>query len=186
MELDNLFKVLPKLSQPDRQFIEKAYDFACHAHEGQKRKSGEQYMVHCVAVAQALEELRMDARAISAALLHDSVEDTPVTLDDIESQFGIEAARLVDGVTKMDQLPTDVEAMKGGKAGNKASEYLRKTFLAMVSDIRVVLIKIADRLHNMLTLGYLSPERQKHMAKYTMEIFAPLAKRLRIWHMKLE
>ncbi len=186
MELDNLFKVLPKLSQPDRQFIEKAYDFACHAHEGQKRKSGEPYMIHCVAVAQTLAELRMDARAISAALLHDSVEDTPVTLDDIESQFGIEVARLVDGVTKMEQLPTDVEAMKGGKAGNKESEYLRKTFLAMGSDIRVVLIKLADRLHNMRTLGYLSPERQKRMAKETMEIFAPLANRLGIWQMKWE
>src|SRR5260221_3270483 len=128
----------------------------------------------------------MDARAISAALLHDSVEDTPVTLDDIESQFGIEVARLVDGVTKMEQLPTDVEAMKGGKAGNKESEYLRKTFLAMGSDIRVVLIKLADRLHNMRTLGYLSPERQKRMAKETMEIFAPLANRLGIWQMKWE
>src|SRR5579859_239919 len=186
MELENIYKVLPNLSQPDRQLIQKAYDFALRAHEGQTRKSGEPYMIHCVAVAQILAELHMDAQAVSAALLHDVVEDTPNTLDDIESQFGIEVARLVDGVTKIERLPTDVDAMKGGKAGNRESEYLRKTFLAMGNDIRVVMIKLADRLHNMRTLGYLAPEKQKRMARETMDIFAPLANRLGIWQMKWE
>src|SRR5689334_2809551 len=186
MELDNIFKAVPKLPLADRQMIEKAYNFACKAHEGQTRKSGEPYMIHPVAVAQILAELHMDAKVISAALLHDSVEDTPVTLDDIEAQFDIEVARLVDGVTKMERLPTDVESMRGGKAGNKESEYLRKTFLAMGSDIRVIMIKLADRLHNMRTLGYLSPEKQKRMARETMDIFAPLANRLGIWQMKWE
>src|SRR5437868_14162916 len=151
MELENLYKAVPKLAPSDRQMIEKAYAFACQAHEGQTRKSGEPYMIHPVAVAQILAELRMDAKVISAALLHDSVEDTPVTLDDIEQQFDLEVARLVDGVTKMERLPTDVEAMRGGKAGNRESEYLRKTFMAMGSDIRVIMIKLADRLHNMRT-----------------------------------
>ncbi len=186
MELENIFKAVPKLSIAERQMIEKAYKFACQAHEGQTRKSGEPYMIHPVAVAQILAELRMDAKVISAALLHDSVEDTPVTLDDIEEKFDIEVARLVDGVTKMERLPSDVEAMRGGKAGNRESEYLRKTFLAMGSDIRVVMIKLADRLHNMRTLGYLSPEKQRRMARETMDIFAPLANRLGIWQMKWE
>src|SRR5258706_7955991 len=186
MELENIFKAVPILSIAERKMIEKAYKFACHAHEGQTRKSGEPYMIHPVAVAQILAELRMDAKVISAALLHDSVEDTPVTLDDIEEKFDLEVARLVDGVTKMERLPTDVEAMRGGKAGNRESEYLRKTFLAMGSDIRVVMIKLADRLHNMRTLGYLSPEKQRRMARETMDIFAPLANRLGIWQMKWE
>ncbi|MEP7289976.1 MAG: bifunctional (p)ppGpp synthetase/guanosine-3',5'-bis(diphosphate) 3'-pyrophosphohydrolase [Chloroflexota bacterium] len=185
-QLEVIFKNLPKVSNSDHQMIEKAYQYACRAHEGQTRKSGEPYMTHCVAVAQMLSELRMDSHTISAALLHDVVEDTPITLEDIEDEFDIEVARLVDAVTKMEQLPTDVSAMKGGKAGSKESEYLRKTFLAMGSDIRVVLIKLADRLHNMRTLGYLSPERQKRMAHETQEIFAPLANRLGIWQMKWE
>ena len=185
-ELEGILKNLPRLTVADRQLIEKAYAFAAQAHEGQKRKSGEPYMIHCVAVAQLLAELRLDAQTISAALLHDVIEDTPTTLDDLEKEFGIDVARLVDGVTKIDRLPTDVEAMKGGKAGNRELEYLRKTFLAMGSDIRVILIKLADRLHNMRTLGYLSPERQKRMARETMDIFAPLANRLGIWQMKWE
>src|SRR5258707_1734297 len=186
MELENLYKAVPKLAPSDRQMIEKAYHFACHAHEGQTRKSGEPYMMHPVAVAQILAELHMDAQAISAALLHDVVEDTSATLDDIEVQFGIDVSRLVDGVTKMEKLPTDVENMKGGKPGSRESEYLRKTFLAMGNVIRVVMIKLADRLHNMRTLGYLAPEKQKRMARETMDIFAPLANRLGIWQMKWE
>jgi GTP diphosphokinase / guanosine-3',5'-bis(diphosphate) 3'-diphosphatase len=185
-ELEAIYKHVPRLTTPDRQLIERAYEYASKAHEGQQRKSGEPYMMHPVAVAQILADLRMDAQTISAALLHDVVEDTPITLDDLESNFGIDVARLVDGVTKMEQLPTDVQRMKGGKAGNRESEYLRKTFLAMGSDIRVILIKLADRLHNMRTLGYLSPDKQERMAHETMEIFAPLANRLGIWQMKWE
>jgi GTP pyrophosphokinase len=185
-ELETIYKSVPRLTATDRQLIERAYQYADKAHEGQKRKSGEPYMIHCVAVAQILAELRMDAQTISAALLHDVVEDTPITLEDLEANFGIDVARLVDGVTKMERLPTDVEAMKGGKAGSRESEYLRKTFLAMGNDIRVILIKLADRLHNMRTLHYLPPEKQRRMARETMEIFAPLANRLGIWQMKWE
>src|SRR5258708_12468218 len=116
MELENIFKAVPKLSIAERQMIEKAYKFACQAHEGQTRKSGEPYMIHPVAVAQILAELRKDAKVISAALLHDSVEDTPVTLDDIEEKFDIEVARLVAGVTKMHRLPTTVEPIPGVQA----------------------------------------------------------------------
>src|SRR5258708_24687935 len=148
MELENIFKAVPKLSIAERQMIEKAYKFACQAHEGQTRKSGEPYMIHPVAVAQILAELRMEAKVISAALLHDPVEDTPLTPDDLEEKFDIEVARLVDGVTKMERLPTDVEAMRGGKAGNRESEYLRKTFLAMGSDVRLSMIKPADQRYN--------------------------------------
>src|SRR5215831_3197404 len=185
-ELNGIFKNLPNLTTVDRQLIERAYLRASQAHEGQLRKSGEPYMVHCVAVAQTLSELKLDAAAISAALLHDVVEDTDITLEDLETEFGEEVSNLVDGVTKIEQLPTGVDNMKGGKAGSREAEYLRKTFLAMGSDIRVILIKLADRLHNMRTLGYLSPERQRRMARETLEIFAPLANRLGIWQMKWE
>ncbi len=186
VELEALFKSLPKLTPPERLLIQRAYDLASKAHAGQKRQSGDPYLIHCIAVAQILADLHMDAQTISAALLHDIVEDTPTSLDDLESTFGIEVARLVDGVTKMEKLPTDIEGMKGGKAGSRESEYLRKTFLAMGTDIRVILIKLADRLHNMRTLGYLEPDRQRRMAGETMEIFAPLANRLGIWQMKWE
>ncbi len=186
VELDGIFKNLTRLSTADRAMIERAYQFAKGAHGDQLRKSGDPYMTHPVAVAQILADLRMDAPTIAAALLHDVIEDTPVTLEDLEREFGIEVARLVNGVTKLDQLPTDVNNMKGGKAGIREAEFLRKTFLAMDHDIRVILIKLADRLHNMRTLGYLSAERQKRMARETMDIFAPLANRLGIWQMKWE
>ncbi len=186
MELEAIFKQIPRLAPTERQVIERAYQFARKAHEGQKRQSGEPYLVHCVAVAQILGELHMDAQTICAGLLHDVVEDTPTTLDDIEAEFGIDVARLVDGVTKMTRLPTDVDSMKKGKSDQRQSEYLRKTFLAMGTDIRVILIKLADRLHNMRTLGHLSVEKQRRVAQETMEIFAPLANRLGIWQMKWE
>ncbi len=187
VELATIFSNVTRFSASDCQLIDRAYCFAEQAHAGQTRQSGEPYLIHCVAVAQILADLRMDAPTIAAALLHDVIEDVKtVKLEDLERDFGIEVARLVDGVTKMEQLPTDVSAMKGGKAGNREAEYLRKTFLAMGHDIRVILIKLADRLHNMRTLGYLSPERQKRMARETKEIFAPLANRLGIWQMKWE
>ncbi|MBX3066589.1 MAG: bifunctional (p)ppGpp synthetase/guanosine-3',5'-bis(diphosphate) 3'-pyrophosphohydrolase [Anaerolineae bacterium] len=188
-ELDGIFNKLPKLSSADQDLIVRAYDLAARAHEGQVRKSGEPYMIHPVAVAQILSELKLDAPAIAAALLHDVVEDTDITVDDLEREFGLTVAQLVDGVTKMDRLPTQPEATPKGaghKPGNKDAETLRKLFLAMSNDMRVVLIKLADRIHNMRTLGYLSPERQKRMARETIEIFAPLANRLGIWQMKWE
>jgi GTP pyrophosphokinase len=186
VDTEPIFKNLPNLTLSDHQMIERAYQRAAEAHEGQTRKSGEPYLIHCVAVATMLSELHMDAPTISAALLHDVVEDTPVTLEDIEKEFGAEVAKLVDGVTKIEKLPTNVDKMRGGKAGGRESEYLRKTFLTMGNDIRVILIKLADRLHNMRTLGYLSPEKQQRMARETMDLFAPLANRLGIWQMKWE
>jgi GTP diphosphokinase / guanosine-3',5'-bis(diphosphate) 3'-diphosphatase len=184
MELDSIFNAQPRLTDAERKLIEKAYHFARKAHGEGLRKSGEPYITHPVAVAGILAELRMDAEVLAAAMLHDVVEDTIVTLPDIEREFGLGVARLVDGVTKVEQLPTDIQ--KTGRERNKEAEFLRKTFLAMGSDIRVILIKLADRLHNMRTLGYLSPERQRRMARETLEIFAPLANRLGIWQMKWE
>jgi len=184
MELDAIFKAQPRLTDAERKLIEKAYTFAKNAHGDILRKSGEPYITHPLAVTGILAELRMDAEVLAAALLHDVVEDTNITLQDIEKEFGLGVARLVDGVTKVEQLPTEIQ--KTGRERNKEAEFLRKTFLAMGSDIRVILIKLADRLHNMRTLGYLSPERQKRMALETLEIFAPLANRLGIWQMKWE
>ncbi|MHB8624681.1 MAG: RelA/SpoT family protein [Aggregatilineales bacterium] len=179
---------LERFDPKDRALIERAYRFSYEAHKEQKRQSGEPYITHPVAVAQILVDLRvMDAEPVAAALLHDVVEDVKtVTQDDIEREFGLSVAQLVDGVTKIEQLPTDTSAMKGGKAGNREAETLRKTFLAMYIDFRVIMIKLADRLHNMRTLGYLKPERQQRMAKETLTIFAPLANRLGMWQLKWE
>lgn len=182
MELDQLLSSLPNLSPADTMLIEAAYRRAEQAHQGQKRRSGEPYFVHCVAVARILAELNLDATTIAAALLHDTVEDTGLTLEDIEREFGMEVARLVDGVTKMEHIPTRMP----GKDPDREAEFLRKTFLAMNDDVRIVLIKLGDRLHNMRTLGYLSPQRQIEVARETLDIFAPLANRLGIWRMKWE
>ena len=183
MELQEILEALPNLTPSEKVLIEKAYNLAKQVHKRQKRRSGEPYFTHCVAVAHILMDLRMDAATIAAALLHDSVEDTELTLEDIEKEFGEpfgkEVARLVDGVTKMKQLPTQA-------ATDAQAEYLRKTFLTMGDDVRIVIIKLADRLHNMRTLGYHSPARQRAIAAETMDIFAPLANRLGIWQMKSE
>ncbi|MBI3360337.1 MAG: bifunctional (p)ppGpp synthetase/guanosine-3',5'-bis(diphosphate) 3'-pyrophosphohydrolase, partial [Chloroflexi bacterium] len=152
----------------------------------QTRKSGEPYIQHCLAVAQILAEMRMPPAAISAGLLHDTVEDTGLTLDDLRKEFGDEVAALVDGVTKLDQLPRVSGGDGRARAPDKNAETLRKTFLAMGEDVRVILIKLADRLHNMRTLNHLEPEKQQRIAKETLEIFAPLANRLGIWQIKWE
>jgi guanosine-3',5'-bis(diphosphate) 3'-pyrophosphohydrolase len=171
--------------------VERAYRVADAAHEGQQRASGEPYVQHCLAVAAILAELNVPAPAVAAALLHDTVEDTGVTLEDLERDFGEEIASLVDGVTKLAQLPR-VSSHDGRSHDQRATrvelnrETLRKTFLAMGDDVRVVLIKLADRLHNMRTLSHLAPEKQKRIAEETLEIYAPLANRLGIWQMKWE
>jgi len=154
------------------------------AHEGQTRKSGEAYITHPVAVAAILANLGMDAETLAAALLHDVVEDTGIALEDIRQEFGDSIASLVDGVTKLqmvDNLP-----QTRSKRDRDNAESLRKMFLAMVNDVRVVLIKLADRLHNMRTLASMPPSRQKAIAQETLEIFAPLANRLGIWQLKWE
>jgi GTP pyrophosphokinase len=185
MKLANLLELLPpNLSQQDRAQIEKAYVTAERAHAGQTRASGEAYVTHCLAVAIILAELRMPPSVIEAGLLHDTVEDTGLKLEDIRREFDEEVAALVDGVTKLAQLPR--VSKDGNQPIDRNLESLRKTFMAMSDDIRVVIIKLADRLHNMRTLGYKTPDKQQRIARETLEIFAPLANRLGIWRLKSE
>ena len=164
----------------DVREIARAFAFAEASHEGQKRKSGEDFITHPVAVADVLADLpaRHD-HEYQAALLHDTVEDTSVTLEGLEEEFGGEVARIVDGLTKLDRF--EFRTREQEQARN-----LRKMFLAMAEDPRVILIKLADRLHNMRTLGPLAPERQHAVAVETLHIFAPLAHRLGVWRLKWE
>ena len=155
----------------DLELVRKAYEFSQKHHAGQTRASGEPYLVHPLGVARVLAEMKMDAVAIAAGLLHDSVEDTSVTIVDIRKEFGEQVAHIVEGVTKISQI--DFATREEQQAEN-----LRKMMLAMVDDIRVVLIKLADRLHNMRTLEHLTPERQQKIAKETLEIYGPIAHRL--------
>ncbi len=172
--------------QRGQQRIATAAQFAIDAHEGQKRSSGEDYVNHTFAVAAIVHELGLDSDVVIAALLHDSVEDTDVTLEQIKKKFGGDVARLVDGVTKMEVIQEFADH-KGGKSSQDAkAESLRKMMLAMVDDVRVVLIKLCDRLHNMRTLGAVKPEKQRRVASETLEIFSPLANRLGVWQVKWE
>lgn len=162
------------------EIIERAYKFAAEAHNGQERKSGAPYVEHPVRVALTLAELQLDTSSLVAALLHDVSEDAGVPLSRIAEEFGAEVAKLVDGVTKLGKLSRrEHVARSEGQAEN-----LRKMLLAMAQDLRVVFIKLADRLHNMQTLEYLPPERQRAIARETLEIYAPLAHRLGIWELK--
>ncbi len=186
VSFEKLLKHMPKtLSQDDRELIERAYKQAETAHAHQKRASGEPYIQHCLAVAQILADLRLDPVTIAAALLHDTVEDSTITIEDLRRDFGDEVAKLVDGVTKLSQI-NKVSQLGRRELRDEEAESLRKMFLAMADDVRVVLIKLADRLHNMRTLGALSKEQQRRIAEETLEIFAPLANRLGIWQIKWE
>jgi GTP pyrophosphokinase len=181
MTLDELFaKYKNPLNQTQRKLVAEAFAFAKKAHEGQKRKSGEDYFEHCVQTAAILAEIGMRSRTTAAALLHDVPEDTAVTLDDIRAKFGDEIAKLVDGITKLGKFK-----LRGDKKEVQL-ENLRKIFMAMAEDIRVVLIKLADRLHNMRTLDALPPEKQQRISHETMDIFAPIANRLGIGEIKGE
>jgi GTP diphosphokinase / guanosine-3',5'-bis(diphosphate) 3'-diphosphatase len=209
--LERLMEQLPEnYTIADRELIQRAYRVAEEAHREQKRHSGEPYINHCLAVASVLADLRVPPEVVAAGLLHDTVEDTTITLNDIRRDFGPTIAVLVDGVTKLTNLPRvsrddqHAESSNGSEAAESASdngsngsnalgrkqdlvsETLRKTFLAMGDDVRVVLIKLADRLHNMRTLGAMPEHKRKRIAKETLDIFAPLANRLGIWQIKWE
>src|SRR5580700_2709464 len=155
----------------DTGIIRRAWEFCVQHHSGQLRASGEPYVLHPLEVAQVLAEMKLDSTAIAAGLLHDAVEDTPVTTEDISEQFGEQVAHIVEGVTKIDKILF-------ANREDRQAENVRKMLLAMVSDVRVVLIKLADRLHNMRTLQHLTPDRQRAIARETLDIYAPLAHRL--------
>ncbi|MBN2502557.1 MAG: bifunctional (p)ppGpp synthetase/guanosine-3',5'-bis(diphosphate) 3'-pyrophosphohydrolase [Anaerolineales bacterium] len=220
MRIETLMEALPTRYTPaDRELIQRAFRVADEAHKDQFRASGEPYVNHCLAVALILAEMHVPPEVIAAGLLHDTVEDTGITLEDLTRDFGEEIARLVDGVTKLTSLPRvsrigqarseqreaqeakqaevasrrglpdpeeEAEQLERSRKANLAQETLRKTFLAMSEDVRVVLIKLADRLHNMRTLGYVPERKRRRIARQTLDIFAPLASRLGIWQMKWE
>lgn len=163
-------------SEKDQALIERALTFAEQAHEGQKRASGEPYIIHPYNTALILAEFQADTPTIVAGLLHDTIEDTKVTLDDLTREFGKEIAFMVEGVTKLGALK-----YQGGK---RHAESLRKLFVAMAEDIRIIMIRLADRLHNVRTLEHLPADKQKRIALETLEIYAPLANRLGVWRLK--
>lgn len=172
----------------DISMIEKAYQTAYDAHKNQVRKSGEPYIVHPLCVSIILADLELDKETIIAGLLHDVVEDTIMTVEAIEEEFGADVALLVDGVTKLEQLPLSSEHIdqKPDAKLEMQAENLRKMFLAMAKDIRVIMIKLADRLHNMRTLKHMPPEKQQRIARETLDIYAPIAQRLGISKIKVE
>lgn len=218
MNIDDLMQALPEsYTVVDRQLIQRAYKVAEEKHRGQKRISGGDYIEHCLEVARILAELRVPPEVVAAGLLHDTVEDTDLTLEDIRREFGEDIAKMVDGVTKLTQLPrvsrgdqsvkeeerqeiakliaerrgspdpaSDVEAILRSRRSELVYETLRKTFIAMGDDVRVVLIKLADRLHNIRTLETLPEQKRRRIAQETLDIFAPLANRLGIWQIKWE
>ena len=174
--IDTIHSYLPKAKCDD---VTKAYQLAEEAHKDQRRVSGEPYILHPLAVAQILADMKIDTTTITASLLHDVVEDTSYTLDDLKKMFGKEVAFLVDGVTKLSRLNYRTQE-------DQQLNSMRKMFLAMAKDVRVVVIKLADRLHNMRTLRYMRSDKQKRIAQETLEIFAPLAHRLGIFNIKWE
>src|SRR5579863_9326387 len=163
----------------DPAWLESVYALAAGAHSDQRRASGESYIEHPLAVAAILADLEMDRGTIAAAILHDVVEDTSITSEEVEASFGKEIASLVDGVTKLTRIPYQSKE-------DAQVENLRKMFLAMAKDIRVIIIKLADRLHNMRTLSSLPESKRTAVARETIEIYAPIAHRLGIWKIKFE
>ena len=179
MNTTTLQKIQENYIAADCEMLRKAYEYAQNAHAGQKRASGEPYFIHPCAVAEILMDLGLDAATIAAALLHDVIEDTPATADDIKRAFGEEVLALVSGVTKLEKI--EFKSQEDADAEN-----FRKIFVAMAKDVRVIIIKLADRLHNMRSLNFLSHERQQRMAGETLDIYAPLAGRLGISQIKCE
>ena len=183
----NLEALLDKLkddfSPEEQDLVHRAYDWADTAHVGVFRAAGEPYIEHCLETARIVIDLGLDATTVAASLLHDVVEDSSITHQELEEEFGAEVASLVDGVTKLKQID-ELGQVGTGKISPERAESLRKMFLAMADDVRVVIIKLADRLHNMRTLWALRPDQQQRIAAETLEIFAPLANRLGIWQIK--
>jgi GTP pyrophosphokinase len=182
----SLLGLLDRHAEAERQVLLNAAQWAIEAHQGQQRASGEPHSDHALAVAEILNDLKLDYETIAAAMLHDVVEDTEITLADVEREFGPVIARLVDGVTKMERIGEFRELGQEGGKEHAQAESLRKLLLAMAEDVRVVLIKLADRLHNMRTLKHLDEDRRRRIARETLDIYAPLANRLGIWQIKWE
>jgi GTP diphosphokinase / guanosine-3',5'-bis(diphosphate) 3'-diphosphatase len=196
---DLLGLVKPRFTEQELSAIRRAYELAEAAHHDQIRKSGDPYITHPLAVAGILADIKLDSHTICAALLHDVVEDTLITLAELEQRFGPEVAMMVDGVTKLSQREgggsTPAASYNNGNGADsetfayktdREAESLRKMLLSLAKDVRVVLIKLADRLHNMRTLQWMKPEKQKRIARETLDIYAPLANRLGIWEWKQE
>jgi GTP pyrophosphokinase len=182
MSFSHLISKAKEYLPPEKlPLVEEAYHFASEAHQGQVRKSGEPYMEHPLQVALILTELQLDGSSLAAALLHDVPENCGIPISEIEAKFGLEIAKLVDGTTKLGKLPRTGEGITPSES---QMENLRKMLVAMAKDLRVVFIKLADRLHNMRSLDALSPEKQHSIAQETLEIYAPLAHRLGIWELK--
>ncbi len=183
---ERLDRLLQNRSDKENVLLAKAAQWAVDSHHGQQRASGEPYHHHVLAVAEILNDLKLDYETLAAAMLHDVVEDTELTLEDVKSEFGPVIAGLVDGVTKMEKIGEFQDLTQAGVREHHQAESLRKLLLAMAEDVRVVLIKLADRLHNMRTLKHLDPARQRRIARETLAIYAPLANRLGIWQIKWE
>src|SRR6185312_5888639 len=179
MTVSELLRIADHLEAKDRELVRRAYDRAASAHAGQRRLSGEDYVNHPLEVAAILADLELDAQTLAAALLHDTVEDTALTAQEVESEFGPEIARLVDGVTKLGRISLRSDQQQ-------QAENIRKMMVAMAEDLRVVLIKLADRLHNMRTLEPLPEVKRRKISRETLDIYAPLAHRLGIGQIKWE
>ncbi|MGB1287767.1 MAG: RelA/SpoT family protein, partial [Aggregatilineales bacterium] len=189
-DLQTLLERAPHLHSGEISLIERAYHKAEIAHEGQMRKSGDPYFTHCLAVAGILADIQMDGETIAAGLLHDVVEDTGITCADLRPEFGEAVTKMVDGVTKLTKLKPatgqESDTNRRSSVVDKENEYFRKMFLSMGNDVRVVIVKLADRLHNMRTLGHMPEKKQVRISQETSDIFAPLAGRLGIWQFKWE
>ncbi|MFN3368542.1 MAG: HD domain-containing protein, partial [Thermus sp.] len=179
---EKLAPLLDYLPAGEREKVREAYLFAEEAHRGQVRKSGEPYITHPVAVAEILASLRMDADTVMAGLLHDTLEDCGVAPEELERRFGPGVRRLVEGETKVSKL----YKLANLEGEEKRAEDLRQMFIAMAEDVRIIIVKLADRLHNLRTLEHMPPEKKRRIAQETLEIYAPLAHRLGMGQLKWE